>query len=278
MNKRVLLPAILGLLCATLAAPVSAAQELVFTSPPRESAEDGLKVYKPIADYLSRVIGKPVVYKHPGNFLTYQYDMRQGKYDIVFDGPHFVSWRMHMIDHEPLVTLPGNLAFTVMVNKDNQDIQTVQDLRGHTVCGLAPPNLATLTLYSLFDNPARQPLVIRVNSFPEAYQQVAKGKCVAAVMRDKMFNKLNKKHKAGRAIFNSKGIANQTFSAGPRVSPQQKEKIIEAMLSEQGVKTMQAFHKRFNKNSKPMKRAKREDYTDLALLLKDAFGFSIAKQ
>ncbi|MEK7734742.1 MAG: PhnD/SsuA/transferrin family substrate-binding protein [Pseudomonadota bacterium] len=50
--------------------------------------------YQPIADYLSSKLGRKVVYRHVDNWLSYQSEMRKGKFDIVIDGPHFVSWRM----------------------------------------------------------------------------------------------------------------------------------------------------------------------------------------
>ncbi len=95
-------------------------------------------------------------------------------------------------------------------------------------------------------------------------------------MRDKMFNKLNKKKKAGRIIFNSKGIANQAFTAGPRFSAKEKEKLVAALLSKSAVGQMQAFHKRFNKKGKPILPANKKDFEGLALLLKDVWGFSLS--
>lgn len=254
------------------------AQGFVFSAPPRGPVAKESAVYKPIADYLSAVLKKKVIYEHPGNWLTYQKEMQQGRYDLVFDGPHFVSWRMAAVQHEPLVKLPGKLAFTVITRKDNTSIQKVEQLRGRTVCGLAPPNLATLTLYSLFPNPARQPIVKEVKSFPEAYKQTMKGKCTAAVMRDKMFFKLDKKNPRGRIIIHTKGIANQAFSAGPRFSAEDKQRIVGALLDPGAKQKMKAFHARFNKKGKPLQRATREEYHAHAKLLKDVWGFDIASR
>ena len=57
---------------------------LKMTAPPRESAEAGVKLYSPIARYLSSVLGKKVIYEHPENWLKYQHEMRNDVYDIVF--------------------------------------------------------------------------------------------------------------------------------------------------------------------------------------------------
>jgi ABC-type phosphate/phosphonate transport system substrate-binding protein len=277
LTYRLFMTLVLGIFSLMLSTQGFAANEYVFSAPPRGSAEKETRVYAPIAKYLSGVLGKQIIYKHPGNWLTYQNDMQKGKYDLVFDGPHFASWRIIKTNHVPLVKLPGKLAFNIVVSNKNKDIKNYRDLTGRTVCGLAPPNLATLTLYSLFPNPVRQPLVVAVKSFPDAYKKTIKGQCVAAVMRDKMFNKLNKKDKAGRVIFNSKGVANQAFTAGPRFSPKQKETLTKALLSKQAVEKMQAFHKRFNKKGKPILPANEKDFRGLALLLKDVWGFSVAK-
>ena len=67
------------------------AKDLILTAPPREKPEAGQKLYGPIASYLTKLLGKKVVYKHPQNWLNYQHEMRHDKYDIVFDGPHFIS-------------------------------------------------------------------------------------------------------------------------------------------------------------------------------------------
>lgn len=273
---KLLLALVLGVSSMMLSAQGFAADEYIFSAPPRGNPENETRVYAPIAKYLSIVLDQKIVYQHPGNWLSYQNDMQKGKYDLVFDGPHFVSWRIIKTNHVPLVKLPGNLAFIVMVSKKNKDIKSYKDLKGRTVCALAPPNLATLTLYSLFPNPVRQPLIVTVDNFTKGYGKALKAhQCVAAIMRDKIFNKLDKKNKAGRVIFRSRGITNQAFSAGPRFTPKQKVKLTAALLSRSAVGNMKAFHKRFNKKGMPILPASKEDFQGLALLLKDVWGFSL---
>ena len=67
---------------------------LVLSAPPRETAEDGKSIYQPVAEYLSTVIGRRVVYQHPGTWGLYRTTMLRGGYDLVFDGPHFNSYRI----------------------------------------------------------------------------------------------------------------------------------------------------------------------------------------
>lgn len=270
------LPALLlSITLIGLTPATQAADTLIFSAPPRGPMAKETKVYKPIAEYLSEVTGKTIEYRHPGNWLSYQRNMQRGVYDLVFDGPHFVAWRMAKVKHQPLVSMPGKLAFVVFTRVDNTQIRDIYDLRGRTICGLAPPNLATLTMYDQFRNPARQPLVKEVKSFPLGYKAVLAGKCTAGVMRDKLFNKLNKKGHKAKIVFHSKGVANQAFSAGPRISKTDKEKITKAIMSPQGAKRMATFHARFNKKKKPLSQAKWEAYDGLWRLLKDVWGFEV---
>ncbi len=253
-----------------------AAEEFVFSAPPRGTPSAEGKVYGPVAEYLSRATGKHITYRHPGNWLSYQNDMQRGVYDLVFDGPHFLAWRMARTGHEPLVKLPGKLAFVAAIRNDNDNIKQLSDLGGRTVCGLAPPNLATLTLYAQFDNPVRQPLIVETKSFKVAYREMLKGKlCAAVVMRDTMFFKLNKKEHAAKVIWHSGGVANQGFSAGPRFTSEDKAKMTEALLKPEARTRLVDFLARFNKR-KALERATRGDYEGLAALLKDVYGFDLA--
>jgi len=253
-------------------AAVSAAGKIyVFSAPPRGTEGQEREVYEPIARYLSKATGEHIVYKYPDNWLNYQNQMQQGKYDLVFDGPHFIGWRIDKVGHQPLAKLPGYLAFVVMAKNDDMKLD---GLAGHRVCGLAPPNLATLTMYKQFPNPMRQPQVKEVKSFAMAYRDVMDQKCDAAVMRDKMYQKLTAKAETkGKVIWSSKSISNQGFSAGPRFSAQAKQKITTALLSADAQEPMAKFFDRFSKNNKKLVNATAEEYAGLGSLLKDVWGF-----
>ena len=98
-NFKVIFLLFVAISAATISLPGVAANEYIFSAPPRGSAEKETKVYKPIAAYLSKMLGKKIVYQHPGNWLSYQQNMQLGRYDLVFDGPHFVSWRILKTNH-----------------------------------------------------------------------------------------------------------------------------------------------------------------------------------
>ena len=276
MNRTFLNVRLAAGLYLLLASSPILANPLVFTAPPRDAGGDESETYKPVADYLSAVTGKQIVYEYSDNWLTYQDKMRKGHYDLVFDGPHFLSWRMAKLQHEPLAKLPGKLIFATIVRKDNARINSMRDLGGRAVCGLAPPNLATLTLNAQFDNPARQPLILEVKSFKDAYEGVLSGKCLAASLPAGVVKKLDEQKQAVRVIYTSDGVPNQGFSAGARFTADEKAKMAAALLAPEAKTKMSKFFDTWNKG-KELAPATRPEYENVVLLLKDTYGFDVAQ-
>jgi ABC-type phosphate/phosphonate transport system substrate-binding protein len=268
MSQRFLVSLSLAFL-ATLSVP--AAADLVFSAPPRETQSGGADSYAPLAQYLSKVTGQKVEYKYSDNWLSYQKEMQKGTYDLVFDGPHFVGWRMAKLGHVPLVKFPGNLSFVVIVKKNDNRFNSITQLAGRTICAHAPPNLATLTLLYEFKNPSRQPFIIDTQGFPAAYKGVVSGKCVAAILQAKLAVELDKEAQATRVIYQSDPLPNQTLSAGPRVSPEMQQKISRALLSEPGKAAAGALLERFK--MKEFVPASSKEYNGLGVLLQDVRGF-----
>lgn len=250
--------------------PMASAQ-IIFSAPPRENPAVGQQIYGPVASYLSTVIGKPVIYKHPGNWTNYKNALRNDKYDIVFDGPHFVSWRMGYKQHRPLVTLPGQLTFVVVVRAKQTKYQKIKDLAGKKVCGFNIPNLATLTMlkeFSLKDKPR----LIKISSFPDGYKRMRAGKCDAVVMRDKMYYKLDKDDGKTRVVFLSSALPNQAFTASKRLSKSTQRKITSALVSRRAIVAASKFHKKYARG-KRLIRAIPTNFEDLDELLASVPGF-----
>ena len=202
---------------------------LVFTAPPRETPEQGKEIYQPVADYLSKVIGKKIVYMHPGTWGVYRTEMLKGSYDLIFDGPHFNSYRMEKLNHNILVKIPERHEFAVIVRKE-QKFSALSQMAGYTFCTHAPPNLGTLVLLSQFDNPARQPVIVNTKGWENIYDGVVSGKCVGGVLP---VANLKKYDRSGvtRMVFKTQAMPNQAFSAGPRISPEDQAKIATALTS-----------------------------------------------
>jgi ABC-type phosphate/phosphonate transport system substrate-binding protein len=254
----------------TVAIPKGA---LIFSSPPRESEEAAKKLYQPLADYLSKVLGKPVVYKYPRTYGVYRTEMINGGYDIVFDGAHFIGYRIQQHKHNALVRFPTeNRTWVVFTRKDGK-INTVSELAGQAVCAQPRPTLGSLVVLSQFDSePTRQPLIVPVTGAREAtYQAVMAGHCAAGVLP---ITELKPLDQAGLAkVLHERAIADQGFSAGPRVSSEDQAKIAAALLAPESAAAMEGVRARFYKGGEALVRAKNEEYLPFADLLRNEWGF-----
>ncbi len=246
------------------------AEGLVLTSPPRESPAAGEKLYGPLAKALTGLLGVTVTYKHPGNWLTYQREMRNDAYDIVFDGPQFIAWRQAHLKNEAVVKLQGSLEFFLVSHVDDKSVNTLDDLIGKRICGIPPPNLATLTVLDKFRNPVRQPLIKGVKGGMLGVAKAFKaGLCQAAVFRDTFYKK--KLTDADRAtmkvLYQSKPIPNQGISVSQRISSADRNKIRDFIMTPAGIKVTAAIVKRFGgklvKSFVPTSRTEYEGYNNL---------------
>lgn len=260
----------LALFLVSVAAP---AKDIVLTSPPRESEQKAREIFQPIAEYLTQVLKRPVIFKYSDNWLTYQSEMQKDLYDIVFDGPHFISYRMAKHQHTPLVKLPGKFIFVVIAKKDNDRINKLQDINGRLLCAPAPPNLATLTALAQYTNPARQPILVDTKGFPQTYEALLRGRCVAAAMQIKVFEKLDKEKKATKVLFESKGLPNQAISVSPRIAAAERALLVETLLSEAGKQATSKLREEYN--GQDFVPASDQEYMGHSDLLKDIWGFQI---
>jgi ABC-type phosphate/phosphonate transport system substrate-binding protein len=260
---------LIGLFASLALIPARA--DLILSSAPRDSKEKEEEIYKPLTALLSKAAGETVRFQHGANYLVYQSEMRKGTYDIVFDGPAFVGWRMARMNHVPLVKFPGNLVFVTITRKDQAKINELKDLAGRTVCSFPSPNLSTLTILDQFENPSRQPKIIPVQAFPEAYKGVVAGKCVGGVLQAKLYQDLDKDTKAAKVLFTSKPLPNQAFSAGPKVTAAQRDKIVQALLSPEGAAASQKLRDVFKVQS--LQAATVDEYQGLGRLVRGEWGF-----
>jgi ABC-type phosphate/phosphonate transport system substrate-binding protein len=247
---------------------------LVFSAPPREAPEEANRLYHPIAEYLGRVTGKKVVYRAPGNWLTYQTEMQRGTYDIVFDGPHFTSWRISHLRHNTLARLGEEHTFAVIVRKDDKEITDVKQLAGKRVCAMTPPNLGTLALLGHFDNPSRQPQIAATTGWDGIYfGVVAENKCAAGVVPVANLNKYDRHGNASRVIYRTRPMPNQAFSAGPRVTREDQVKITQALTSDEGEAVTAALRAAYG-IEKGFVAASKSEYAGLDVYLKDSWGYA----
>lgn len=243
--------------------------ELILSAPPRESAEQGKRMYEPLAKYIGDLVGEQVTYAQPLDWLQYSSDMRSGKYDIVFDGPHFAAWRIKHLNHTPLVKLPGTLDFIVIARWDDKRINKLRDLVALPVCGLPSPNLGTTMVMAQFVNPVTQPDIHEAKGgFDDVVATFAASKCRAAIVRDTVFKKLTDMDKRQfKIIFKSPSFPNQTVTVSDRIQPKMREKLVAAMAVKKGFAPAEILFAEVSKNARFFIPAQIAEYQGMETLL-----------
>lgn len=256
----------------SLSNPAQNLGPLVLSAAPRDSQEEGERRFGPVATYLSEVLGRKVIYKHPGTWGGYESDMQKGKYDFVFDGPHFVGWRIDKLDHTALIKFPGEFTYTAVVRNDDSRFKNMKQLVGRTICAHPPPNLGTLIMYDQFDNPVRQPSVVIVDGYKEIYDALLAKRCDAAMLPLGHVHKFDPMGQHLRIVYQSAPMPEQGLSAGPRVSPGDRQKLVRALLSPAADKPLALVRKDYGLG-KPFVAAHNEEYAGLGRYLQDVQGF-----
>lgn len=249
--------------------------ELIFTAPPRENPEKASSLYEPLAEQLSNIIGERVTYQQPAGWFDYARNMRDGKYDIIFDGPHFAAWRVKNLKHIPVATLPGNLNFLLVARKSASSINTIRDLTGKKICGLLSPNLGTNLVFDSFDNPVLQPIIHEVKGgMKQVYNAFKHRKCDAAILRDAAYFRLPKNERAGlKILMKTKPMPNQTLTVSTRLKENAK-KISNFMISRDGAKAAENILSRYSKKKKYFEKTSIQNYSGIEDLLEGVvFGW-----
>lgn len=245
---------------------------LIFTAPPRESAERGEQIYGPIAKYLSKMTGKKVVYKYPGTWGLYRTEMLNSDYDIIFDGGHFADYRARKLGYYIVAKMPALQQFAIIVRKDDKATK-VDDLVGQTFCSPPPPNQGALHALAQFKDPARQPITVPITSkfWPSVYKGVVSGRCRGGILVMAILQKLNKDGEA-RILLKTRPQPNQAFSVSPRVSPDVRAKIAAALIGPDASGPTEKLRERF-KVGEHFVAANNAEYAGLGDLLSNQFGF-----
>lgn len=238
----------IAILLVTLPVNTLLAADLIFSAPPRESETAGKILYQPIADYLSKILNKKVIYQYPDNWFNYQNNMKHGAYDIIFDGPHFVSWRIAHLEHQAILKLPGSLEFLLVANANNNKLNKPKDMIGKHFCGVSPPHLSSLTFLGSFSNPVTHPRVQGIKGgMGKVFEAFNNDKCPAAVLRKNYYQKILTEQQRGdlKIVFNSKSLPNQAISVSKQLTKKEKQNIANALTKGEGIALTQAILKRF---------------------------------
>lgn len=253
--------------------------DLIFSSPPRGTEAEERATYEPLAEAMSKAIGEKVQYKYPrGGFIEYSVDMQKGRYDIVFDGPHFAQWRVTNLNHTILVNLPENLQFLVITPTGKHKVNGIKDLVYETVCAQLAPQLGTLMLLQNYAAQAADPTLKLVRGEDKVYSDFTSGKCTAAVLRDKSFYKMSdSEHAAYKVIYKTPMAPNDAITVSTKVSPEQRKTLIALLTNPASAKVAAPIFNRFSKNAVAFNVAEPSQFKGLDQLLSLSYGWENTK-
>lgn len=271
MKARIITAAILSFLLFPTILPAVEEQPLVFGTAPTSSVAQTRKAYASMIDYLSRSIGRKIVLSPAENYHEYQVKMREGEYDLAFDGPPFVAWRIERMGHVPLVKLPADIRIIVIKREDSK-YTSLEELGIHNVatCVVPPPNTLTLIFLNYFPHPARQPNLLPIEGFKNIENCLRSGKGEVGVFRDMYWKRMDQ---TGLKVLFEPGIGypERTISAGPKVSPEMRRKIIDALTSDEGAAASKDILSRFQRDK--FVKAVQKDFEGQAEMLRPVWGF-----
>ncbi len=273
--RRLVLRLCPGLATALVALAALAADTIVFSTPPTQPPDVTRRNFQPLVDYLSAKVRVEIELVPARSFLEYANKMRAGEYDMLFDGPHFIAWRLRHLDHTVLAKLPGKLRFYVVVRED-VEVGKVSDLVGKRVCGPASPNLATLSFIDEFPDPARQPIVVPVKSFKAALRCLQTKRAQASVFRDKFWDKkVPEEAKKGLRVLAviDKNVPDRGFSITRDVDEATRRKLREALVATSDTEIAAKVLASLGGAKKGFVPATDAEYRGLERLLRPVWGF-----
>lgn len=252
--------------------------DLIFSAPPRGSEEVERATYEPLVNAMSDAIGEKIQYVYPRDFIQYSVEMQKGRYDIVFDGPHFSQWRVANLNHTILVNLPENLQFLVVAPQARNTVNTLHDLVYETICAQLTPQLGTLMLLQNYYNRAAEPRLHLVHGEDKVYTDFVTGKCTAAVLRDKTFYKMSNEERARfKVIYKSAIAPNDAITVNNKISRNQRNALITLLTDTSAMKVASQIFDRFSRNAVAFNRAEANQFAGLDQLLLLAFGWDEGK-
>jgi ABC-type phosphate/phosphonate transport system substrate-binding protein len=249
---------------------LQAAQPLIFSTAPTHSTQKTLEIYQPIVDYLSEVTGREIVINTATTFIDYNNNLQKDNYNIIFDGPHFVGWRMDKFGHVPVARLPGYIRIVIVVKKSS-NINSMEQLTGQRICSFPSPNMLTMAFFEYFQNPIRQPVPVPARGFKGLEKCLQRDDVVGAVLRDKMWAKMKNKENFKILLAPEKSYPERTFTLSSGIDAATRKKITYALLSKQGQEYLQGLLTTFKRDR--LVPARPDEYKDLGLLLAPVWGF-----
>ena len=198
--------------------------------PPRELE----KIYAPMAADISRVIGKPVIFRTSSSYQKFMEQLDNQEFDIAFVQPFDYIRIADKYGYTPLATRQEMLSAILVIQQDSS-IQSIKDLNGKTIA--LPPVVAAVS-YLIKNHLLKNGLktgedvtIVHTHSHVSCMQKVLSGKADACGTAAPALRFFEYKMKVSlRAIGRTRSIPHTLFSIHPRVPAEHVKAIKELIL------------------------------------------------
>lgn len=201
------------------------AKPLVVTAVPNAARAHLRALYAPLVRYLAVTTGRPVRFHNPWSLNVLGYMVAHHRADVLFGGPHIIAWAIKHAGYRPVLAGTGTLRFVVVSRARRM---TLRSLRGALVCGLPPPNLATLALFARFRGRVSTPEMEPVSSPRAALAGVLAGRCVAAAVPARLAQAALAR-RAVHVVVELGTYPDMAFAVSPRLNPMLRARIAQVL-------------------------------------------------
>lgn len=206
----------------------AAATDYTVTVEPNYPPAQAQQVYAPLLAYLSKATGQRFILKTSGNYHVYWRDMRSGApTDFAFEEAHFTDYRINRQRFIPLARVADPTKFVLLVDSANAD-GGANGLIGRRIASMSAPSLGYLLLGELYKNPIAQPEIqSAAASWKDGVEMVfaaeTEGAMVPGYIASTYPNLVS--------VATSRDFVGRAFSASPRVPPDVRTKVTQALLA-----------------------------------------------
>lgn len=231
---------LLVVLIALLAMPLSAvAADLKFGILPRLAEKEMRDGFTPLAEYLSKELGRTVTLVIPKDFDTWRKEAEAGAYDFVYTNPYLYVLLKKAVPETEVIAISSepevgdNIKGTIIVKKDSP-IKSIAELRGKTVAATDPGSagayLVQMKMLSKAGLKKDDVKVIFEKRRDPVADAVLAGKAEAGFVRDDDVEKLKVGGDKFRKIAVSDPIPNWPIAISKKMDPATAKKLKDAIL------------------------------------------------
>jgi len=260
-----------------LAAP--SAHALVFVAQPQETLETGEKIFKPVAELLSRKTGQQWTYQHPDNQLNYVDFIVEDRAELYLGDPHFVGYQLDANKQRILAQVPDQEWILAAPQSSTGKLLGANATASFScteapTCALPPPDLGMLLFSNLevfANNPLRHPMLVSVTDARDVVRGILGERCYCGVTRRALLQNLPQNERAELAFRALQTTLGAAFTVSRRVSPALADQIQAALLSPEGREATRAMRERLYGGAELIRPESPERYLSSADLLVEEY-------